>query len=226
MSLFSGLTKKSTEKKHCSEIAAACQTLQLATSRGELGRAIAPLVLRHSPAEIQQMKQNFETKVKDLSPEYRDLVTKKITEHLLGTYQRIRLDEQQGTFRTMHQQVTEVQKKYWDMVAGQCRDEDGGDAPTIRFLKYLLAGYCMLVMEEPGHPVGTPFPGGDEVEFTNGVYYCPVRDKAGDVDAALCPFCPAKQTPAIGYLCPATKPTDRNRQEFIDNCYSHHNFNG
>ena len=30
------------------------------------------------------------------------------------------------------------------MVAEQCRDDDGGDAPAIRFLKYLLAGFCML----------------------------------------------------------------------------------
>jgi hypothetical protein len=84
----------------------------------------------------------------------------------------------------------------------------------------------MLVLDEPGHPAGTPFPGGDEVEFTNGVYYCPVRDKAGDVDAALCPFCPARQTPSIGYLRPATRPTERAKQEFIDNCYRYHNFNG
>lgn len=173
------------------------------------------------------MKRNFETKVQDLTPEYRERLTGRITEHLLGTYQRIRLDEQQGVYRTLRQPIAEEQKKYWEMVAGQCRDDEAeSDDPAIRFLKYLLAGYCMLVLDEPGHPVGTPFPGGDEVEFTNGIYYCPVRDKAGDVDAALCPFCPARQTPAIGYLNPATKPTGRNKQEFIDNCYRYHNFNG
>ncbi|MDD1689249.1 MAG: DUF2115 domain-containing protein [Methanoregula sp.] len=207
-------------------IADRCRELKEAGTKGGLGERIARLVLAHSPADIQQMKRNFETKVQDLTPEYRDRLTRKITEHLLGTYQRIRLDDQQGKFRTMHQPVTEEQKKYWDMVAGQCREGEGGDAPAIRFLKYLLAGYCMIVLDEPGHPVGTPFPGGDEVEFTDGVYYCPVREKAGDVDAALCPFCPAHQTPAIGYLRPATKPTERNKQEFIDNCYTHHNFNG
>ena len=96
----------------------------------------------------------------------------------------------------------------------------------IRFLKFLLAGYCMLVLQEPGHPVGTPFPGGDRVEFTDGVYYCPVREKSGDVDEALCPFCPALQTPEIGYLRPPTNPSEHRKQEFIEHCHRFHNFNG
>ncbi len=207
-------------------IAEQCQALKEAKTRGQLGEQIARLVLAHSPADIQRMKRNFETKVQDLSPEYRDRLTQKIAGHLLGTYQQIRLDYQQGTFKTLHEPVTDEQQKYWEMVADQCQQDTGGDAPAPRFLKYLLAGYCMLVLEEPGHAVGTPFPGGDEVEFTDGIYYCPVRDKAGDVDAALCPFCPAHQTPAIGYLRPATRPTERTNQEFIDNCHRFHNFNG
>lgn len=213
-------------RKVAAGITSGCRDLRLAATRGELGIKIAHLVLRYSPSDIQQMKQNFETKVQDLSPDYRDRLKEKITEHLLGTYQRIRLSDQQGSFRTQQQPVTEDQKKYWDMVAGQCLDGSSGNIPAIRFLKYLLAGYCMIVIGEPGHPVGTPFPGGDEVEFSAGIWYCPVREKSGDVDAALCPFCPAHQTPEIGYLRPATRPTERKKQEFIDNCYRYHNFNG
>jgi uncharacterized protein (UPF0305 family) len=203
-----------------------CGELKAAKTRGELGEGIARLVLTYSPADIQRMKRNFETKVQDLSPSYRDRLTMKITEYLLGTFQRIRLAQQQGIFRTMHAPVTDNQKKFWDMVAGQCRDEKGVDEPVIRFLKYLLAGYCMMVLDEPGHPAGTPFPGGDRVEFTGGIYYCPVRQKANDVDSALCPFCPARQTPEIGYLRPPTNPSESRKQEFIDNCYRYHNFNG
>ena len=159
-------------------------------------------------------------------PEYRDLLAKKINEHLLGTYQRIRLLQQQGAFKTMYEPVTELQKKYWDMAGVQCREENGGDAPAIRFLKYLLAGFCMLVLNEPGHPAGTPFPGGDAVQFTGSVYYCPVREKANDVDAALCPYCPALQTPEIGYLKPPINPSEHRKQEFIEHCHKFHNFNG
>jgi uncharacterized protein (UPF0305 family) len=200
--------------------------LKEAKNRGDLGGQIADLVLTYSPADIQQMKRNFDNKARDLPPEYRDRLTKKITEHLLGTYQRIRLTHQQAIFKTMCEPVPAAAADYWNMVAEHCRDDDSGDGPKIRFLKFLLAGYCMLVQREPGHPVGMPFPGGDQVEFVEGVYYCPVRDKAGDVDAALCPFCPARQTPEIGYLRPPTNPSEHRKQEFIENCHRFHNFNG
>jgi len=207
-------------------IADICKELRQAVTRGELGEKIAVLVLCHSPSDIQRMKRNFETNVQDLSPEYRELLTKKIAEHLLGTYQRIRLADQQGLFRTLREPVSREQMEYWDMVAGQCREDEKSDAPALRFLKYLLAGYCMLVLHEPGHPTGTPFPGGDMVAFTDRIYYCPVREKANDVDSALCPFCPARQTPEIGYLRPPVNGSEHRKKEFIDNCYRFHNFNG
>ncbi|HJJ99308.1 MAG TPA: DUF2115 domain-containing protein [Methanocorpusculum sp.] len=61
-------------------------------------------------------------------------------------------------------------------------------------LKYLIAAYAMYVADEPAHPVGTPFPGGYSVELHEGVYYCPVRAAQGEVDEALCRFCPAVQS--------------------------------
>jgi len=207
-------------------IAHKCLDLQKAKKRGDLGERIAFLVLQHSPAEIQRMKLNFSNKIRDINPEYRDRLEKKITEHLLGTYQRIRLLQQQGAFKAMHEPLTDHQKKYWDMAAEQCSGDAGGDVPAIRFLKYLLAGFCMLVLLEPGHPAGTPFPGGDSVQFMGGVYYCPVREKANDVDAALCPFCPALQTPEIGYLRPPINSGEHRKQEFIEHCHKFHNFNG
>jgi uncharacterized protein (UPF0305 family) len=207
-------------------IAEKCLYLQQAKNRGDLGERIALLVLEHSPLEIERMKQNFSNKIQDITPEYRDRLAKKITEHLLGTYQRIRLFQQQGVSKTLHEPVTEQQQKFWDMAGDQCRGDEGGDSPSIRFLKYLLAGFCMLVLFEPGHPVGTPFPGGDSVQFTGGVYYCPIREKANDVDAALCPFCPALQTLEIGYLRPPINPSGHRKQEFIEHCHKFHNFNG
>jgi len=203
-----------------------CRDLQQAKTRGELGDRIAVLVLQYSPSDIQRMRRNFSNRIQDITPEYRDRLTKKITEYLLGTYQRIRLLQQQGVFKTMHEPVTNQPKKYWDMAVAQCQDTDGRDAPDLRFLKYLLSGFCMLVLREPGHPAGTPFPGGDSVQFTRGVYYCPVREKANDVDAALCPFCPALQTPEIGYLRPPVNPSEHQKQEFIEHCHKFHNFNG
>ncbi len=202
-----------------------CHNLQTAATRGELGEKLALLVLRHSPSDIQRMRRNFGKKIRELAPEYRDRLTQKINEHLLGTFQTVRLRHQQGSFGTMWEPVTGGQRVYWDMVIGQCAAAGDGD-PGLRFLNYLLAAFSMFVLEEPAHPVGTPFPGGDTVQLIDGIYYCPVREKAGDVDSALCPFCPARQTPGIGYLRPPLNGSERRRQEFIDNCYRFHNFNG
>jgi uncharacterized protein (UPF0305 family) len=227
MSLLpSGINNHSEEnKQNIEQIADECRDLQTSDTRGELGAKIAILVLRHSPADIQQMKRNFGNKIHKLTPEYRENLTQKINEHLLGTYQTIRLRHQQGSFRAMGEPVTHYQKSYWEMVIGQCTAASGNNS-RVRFLNYLLAAFCMFVLDEPGHPVGTPFPGGDTVQLINGIYYCPVREKAGDVDSALCPFCPACQTPETGYLRPPVNGSEHRKQEFIDNCYRYHNFNG
>jgi uncharacterized protein (UPF0305 family) len=202
------------------------RNLQQVITRGDLGARIEDLVLQHPHSDIQRMKMNFSDKIEDLPPEYRDRLVKRINEHLLGTYQRIRLLRQQGVFGTMKEPITEHQKKYWDMVFMHCSDTKEKDASSLRLLKYLISGFCMLVLDEPGHATGTPFPGGGSVQVSDGVYYCPVRQKANEVDAALCPFCPALQTPEIGYLRPAVNPNEHQKQEFIEHCHKFHNFNG
>ena len=159
-------------------LAQMCRNLQQAKNRGDLGARIADLVLQHSPSDIQRMKMNFSDKIEDLPPEYRDRLAKKINEHLLGTYQRIRLLRQQGVFGTMKEPVTEHQKKYWDMVCMQCPDTEEKDASSLRFLKYLISGFCMLVLHEPGHAVGTPFPGGGSVQVTEWYLLLPCPGKS------------------------------------------------
>ncbi|MEN6397138.1 MAG: DUF2115 domain-containing protein [Methanoregula sp.] len=201
-----------------------CARFKTMQSRGELGAALARVVLLYSPRDIRQMEQNFGDSIRDLAPEYKKKLEAAITGHLLGTYQAIRLMDQQGTFRTQKEPLKDTEVAYWDMVIARCRPGPGDI--RLRFLKFLLAGFCMIVQKEPGHPVGMQFPGGDKVELVDGVYYCPVREKQGEVDAALCPFCPARQTPAVGYLKPPVKGSEHRKQEFIDNCYRYHNFNG
>jgi len=201
--------------------------LKSARNRGELGTIISSIVLRYSPKDIEQMRRNFKEKIRDVSPEYRDRLQAKITEHLLGTWQTLRLMQQQGAFSPMKEPVPADVNSYWVMVTAQCSgEEEEGDDSRLRFLKFLIAGFNMFVQHEPGHPVGTLFPGGDTVQYIDGVYYCPVREKANDVDAALCPFCPALQSPVIGYLKPPVNASENRKQEFIRNCHDFHHFNG
>lgn len=221
ISIFSSVTGKKPDKIL---IPMTCDMLSGLESRRDLGEAIAELVLDYSPRYLTKMKVNFSDKIDSFPDDYKRELEETIASFLDGTYQKIRLMKQQGSFSTLDTAVSEHAKKYWRMVAIKCPGDDIGS--RIRFLKYLLSGFCMFVQEIPGHPVGMPFPGGDKVDYIDGVYYCPVRTKAHDVDAALCPFCPAKQTPEVGYLKPPVKGSKHRKQEYIKDMYDYHHFNG
>ena len=207
------------------EVTRQCLLLGSMKTRGELGQAIAGIVLSYSPKDLQQMRWNFSGAIQDINPEYRKKLEETITAHLHGTYQALRLMRQQGSFSPMNEPLDKKAGAYWTMVAGQCCSGDE-EQIRLRFLKFLLSGFCMFVQEIPGHPVGTPFPGGDKVEIIDGTYYCPVRDKANDVDSALCPFCPALQTPEVGYLKPPVKGSDHRKKEFLRQTFDRHYYNG
>ncbi|MDG6257620.1 MAG: DUF2115 domain-containing protein, partial [Methanomicrobiaceae archaeon] len=193
--------------------------------RGELGQALAGIVLSYSTRDLQRMRWNFSGAIRDMNPELRNQLEETITAHLHGTYQALRLMNQQRNFARMREPLAKDAGAYWQMVAAQCSPDDA-DKARLRFLKFLLSGFCMFVQELPGHPVGMPFPGGDRVAVIDGVYYCPVREKANDVDSALCPFCPALQTPETGYLKPPVKGSRHRKQEFLRQTFDRHHYNG
>ena len=63
-------------------------------------------------------------------------------------------------------------------------------------LRYTLVSlYTTFILEEPIHPVGSPFPGNLKVEEKDGKFYCPVKDAQMDNENAVCHFCLAQQTP-------------------------------
>jgi uncharacterized protein (UPF0305 family) len=208
------------------QIPGECSKLSSKNTRGELGQAITAIVLTYSPRDLQQMRGNFSDKIQDINQEYREKLEETITGYLHGTYQTLRQMHELKNFTHMRMSLSTDASDYWNMVAAQCSSAGDEQTVQLRFLKFLLAGFCMFVQGLPGHPVGMPFPGGDKVEIIDGVYHCPVREKANDVDAALCPFCPALQTPEIGYLKPPLNASKHRKQEFIQNCYDYHNFNG
>jgi uncharacterized protein (UPF0305 family) len=87
------------------------------------------------------------------------------------------------------------------MIPAGCfvRDETGERNPYFqnpknRLFYYLIASFTMFVLDEPGHPVGMPFPGGFTVEQHGRDYYCLIRDKEKEVFWSICNFCPARQS--------------------------------
>lgn len=57
----------------------------------------------------------------------------------------------------------------------------------------IISLYTTYILEEPIHPVGTPFPGSLKVEEHDGVYYCPVKDANLESPNAVCKICIAEQ---------------------------------
>ena len=64
---------------------------------------------------------------------------------------------------------------------------------AFRSIYAIISLYTTFVLEEPIHPVGTKFPGELEVEYDDGVYYCPVKENNVDNPKAICQFCIAEQ---------------------------------
>ena len=58
---------------------------------------------------------------------------------------------------------------------------------------YIASFYATFLLEEPIHPVGTPFPGSLKVEEKEGRFFCPVRDANIDTPNAVCNMCRAEQ---------------------------------
>lgn len=57
----------------------------------------------------------------------------------------------------------------------------------------IISIYTTFILEEPIHPVGTPFPGSLKVEEKDGVFYCPVKDANLESPNAVCKMCIAEQ---------------------------------
>ncbi|HDS63222.1 MAG TPA: DUF2115 domain-containing protein [Methanofollis liminatans] len=172
------------------EIAAAIGKAQ---TKLELLRAISGAAARFSVTDLEAMMKNFEEKTRDLDPAYRRLLLPRINEYIFGSYHALMLlctDDpalEDGPVRPSL-------GAYAAMVQEACRRRAQAGKPLeLYFLKYLLAAFTMYVLEQPAHPVGTPFPGGLAVYREGDSYYCPVRDKSDDIAFSLCPFCPARQ---------------------------------
>ncbi|WP_067050326.1 DUF2115 domain-containing protein [Methanofollis ethanolicus] len=174
------------------EIEATCAALGAARTKADLLATVAGALALYSITDIEAMVRNFERKTEVLDPAYRRRLIPKVREETVGAYHDILLlcREEEAP----EGQVAADLPAYAAMVAEACRTREGAGKPAdLLFLTYLLAAFTMYVRGRPAHPPGTPFPGGLEVYEEGGEYYCPVREKEGDVPYSICPFCPARQ---------------------------------
>ncbi|HJJ39140.1 MAG TPA: DUF2115 domain-containing protein [Methanocorpusculum sp.] len=172
-----------------------CQHLAAAESGGEAVSLIIHALRRFTIYDLVKVGASIRAEVEKLPEPYKSRY-RTYAQDLLTKYHELMSSIKEGVSFSITDKS--LWKKYWQSAAEYLliRDTDPRSQianPAGRFFYRLVYAYVMLIAGKPGHPVGTPFPGGGRVREENGEILCPIRDKEKDLPEALCNFCPAKQ---------------------------------
>jgi len=187
-------------------VAKAVRSMASARTRGELGESIAEEISSYSMFELQVIGGTVKNEVDRLPSPYREKIRSYFEEQFFGRYHRLLSMKHSGKFPGHEKPITEEEtfRKFLGVIPSGCFRESGPSGTEFSFgdpipslFYYLLSAFAMFVLEEPGHPVGTPFPGGFVVEKRSDEYFCPIRDKEEDIPFSICNYCPAKQMEGV-----------------------------
>ncbi len=203
-------------------IGRACCRIERARTKGELLALLAHEVERYDLRDLERMHARFKEKVRHLPKDYQTRLLEKVGEQISGGHHRLLVLSRSGRAGSMTEPPPPGLSGYCRMVADACSEKAEEKDPKYLYLKYLLAAFAIFVLEEPAHPVGTPFPGGQVVDLWEGTYLCPVRERADEVPFALCPFCPAVQSTEPTYPEMRTRREERRRRECLANYWTNY----
>jgi uncharacterized protein (UPF0305 family) len=178
-------------------IAALSARMRRVPSKEALAAIIAGEIATYTLHDLLQLRASVDRDLRHVPARYRSKLQPRMMEHLFGTHHAIMLGYRRGRFHDLRGPVDGKLGEFCDMLLDLPDRESEGDLRLLLFY-YLLAAFTIFVRDLPGHPVGTPFPGGFLVEERDGTYYCPVREKEDDVETSICPFCPAEQSDLPG----------------------------
>lgn len=183
-------------------IAELAERMRATTTKGELGRLLARELQTYSLFDLQIIGGRLNAEIERLPSPYRETIRPHFREQLFGKHHlllamyRIRAFEQ----LTAPIRNREGFEGFCTMLPkGISSWDDSSERnpyfrnPKNRLFYYLISAFTMFVLEEPGHPVGMPFPGGFRVEQRGNNYYCLIRDREKEVFYSICNFCPALQ---------------------------------
>ena len=176
-----------------SDVRRVCARLRSAGSQRELAKILYREVSGYSLFDLQEMRGRVERDLRSVPAGYRRRLYPSVMEQIFTTHHTLIVAARRGDPGDGERPLPGEFRDFCDMVEKTCLREDEDDQ-RLELLYFLLAAFNIFVLDRPAHPVGTPFPGGFEVEARNGEYLCPIREKADDVENALCPYCPAKQS--------------------------------
>ena len=198
-----GFPSQETEEGTELAIRSATARMQSARTKGELGKILAEEISGYSLFDLQIIGGRLNSEIEKLPSPYREAIRPFFREQLFGKHHQLLLMNRNGTFDRLRDPVGN-----WDSFREFCQMLPEGILawndrternpyfrnPRNRLFYYLIAAFTMFVLEEPGHPVGMPFPGGFKVEQRGRDYYCLIRDKEKEIFYSICNFCPALQT--------------------------------
>jgi uncharacterized protein (UPF0305 family) len=177
--------------------------LMSAGTRSELGIIVAREISSYSLFDLQIIGGRLNREIEQLPSPYREAIRPYFREQLFGKHHELLALYHRGAFSQDRGPLRDKEAfgKFCAMLPEGCLSwDDASDRnpyfqnPKNRLFYYLIAAFTMFVLDEPGHPVGMPFPGGFTVEQRGRDYYCLIRDKEKDVFYSICNFCPALQT--------------------------------
>ena len=180
------------------EMAAVVAALGSARDRKHLAGILGEALASYTLQDLQYLRGIIEHEFRDLPAPYRRKLYPHAIEQVFGAYHDLMLHHRRIRSERWDGPLAPLYPDFCRMLQDLALSEGGNRLRRFDLLYYLLAAFTMFVRELPGHPVGTPFPGGFRVEARDGEYYCPVREKEDDVETSICPFCPARQAEIPG----------------------------
>lgn len=182
-------------------------TLAGLIDKAAIAEALCKALSRYTIVDLQRASATMEHEVIQLPSPYREKVKPYFAEQYFGRYCKIMSMYSNGECRRLSGTVSDpkLYREYCTMMATMkvpadeigLGDEEEETDRLRRLYYYLVSAFFMFVLDQPGHPVGMPFPGGFKVRQQGVEFICPIRDKEKDVESSICNFCPAKQDEAL-----------------------------
>jgi uncharacterized protein (UPF0305 family) len=167
------------------------------TSKAELAERLFHELAAYSVCELQLVSANLEREIGALPSPYRERVRPYFIEQYFRRYGSIMAMREQGLFPGLAGDIKDIPlfREFCRTIAEfrPLQEDMERGTPFSGHFYFIVSAFFMFVLDEPGHPVGMPFPGGFKVEKRADGFYCPIRDKEKDVTYSICNFCPAKQ---------------------------------
>ena len=177
--------------------------LSAAQTKGELGEILFCEIQSYTLFDLQIIGGRLNNEIDRLPSPYREMIRPYFRDQIFGKHHQLLIMNRSGAFSKMTTAIRDLEifRKFCEMLSDGCfawNDLSERNPyfrnPKYRIFYYLIAAFTMFVLDEPGHPVGMPFPGGFSVEQRGRDYYCLIRDKEKEVFYSICNFCPAHQT--------------------------------